>query len=135
MVAPGCQPACRSVRKNPAITSVADSSPRNPQARASMPRLITPSVRFRGGPAPRLPAGQPGPAGRCAITASGTVPGERGHRHAGPGPGPGQLTAFFYGRTQITGFEPGIRIRLHGTVGIGADGHPAMINPAYELLT
>ena len=25
--------------------------------------------------------------------------------------------------------------RLHGTVGIGADGHPAMINPAYELLT
>lgn len=55
-------------------------------------------------------------------------------RHAGPGPGPGQLTAFFYGRTQITGVEPGIRIRLHGTVGIGADGHPAMINPAYELL-
>ena len=47
----------------------------------------------------------------------------------------GQLTAVFYGRTQITGVEPGIRIRLHGTVGIGADGHPAMINPAYELLT
>ena len=33
----------------------------------------------------------------------------------------GQLTAFFYGRTQITGVEPGIRIRLHGTIGIGAD--------------
>jgi hypothetical protein len=47
----------------------------------------------------------------------------------------GQLTAVFYGRTQITGVEPGTRIRLHGTVGIGADGHPAMINPAYELLT
>ena len=47
----------------------------------------------------------------------------------------GQLTALFYGRTQITGVEPGTRIRLHGTVGIGADGHPAMINPAYELLT
>jgi hypothetical protein len=28
----------------------------------------------------------------------------------------------------------GTRIWLHGTVGIGADGHPAMINPAYELL-
>jgi hypothetical protein len=47
----------------------------------------------------------------------------------------GQLTAVFYGRAQITGVEPGTRIRLHGTVGIGADGHPAMINPAYELLT
>ena len=47
----------------------------------------------------------------------------------------GQLTALFYGRTQITGVEPGTRIRLHGTVGIGPDGHPAMINPAYELLT
>jgi hypothetical protein len=46
----------------------------------------------------------------------------------------GQLTAVFYGRAHITGVEPGTRIRLHGTVGIGADGHPAMINPAYELL-
>jgi hypothetical protein len=46
----------------------------------------------------------------------------------------GQLTAVFYGRAHITGVEPGTRIRLHGTVGVGADGHPAMINPAYELL-
>jgi hypothetical protein len=46
----------------------------------------------------------------------------------------GKLTALFYGRTQITGVEPGSRIRLHGTVGAGPDGHPAMINPAYELL-
>jgi hypothetical protein len=46
----------------------------------------------------------------------------------------GQLSAVFYGRAQITGVEPGTRIRLHGTVGIGADGHPAMINPTYELL-
>jgi hypothetical protein len=46
----------------------------------------------------------------------------------------GELSAVFYGRAQITGVEPGTRIRLHGTVGIGADGHPAMINPAYELL-
>jgi hypothetical protein len=30
---------------------------------------------------------------------------------------------------------PGTRIRLHGTVGISPDGHPAMINPAYELLS
>ena len=41
--APGVQPACRSVRKKPAITSVAEIRPRKPQARASMPRLITPS--------------------------------------------------------------------------------------------
>jgi hypothetical protein len=26
------------------------------------------------------------------------------------------------------GSNPGSRIRLHGTVGIGTDGHPAMIN-------
>jgi len=46
----------------------------------------------------------------------------------------GELTAVFYGRTQITGVEPGRQVRLHGMVGIGADGHPAMINPACELL-
>ncbi len=46
----------------------------------------------------------------------------------------GELTAVFYGRTQITGVEPGRRVRLRGMVGIGGDGHPAMINPACELL-
>jgi hypothetical protein len=46
----------------------------------------------------------------------------------------GELTAVFYGRTQIAGIEPGRRIRLHGMVGIGQDGHPAMINPACEPL-
>ena len=40
----------------------------------------------------------------------------------------------FYGRTQIAGLEPGRRVRLRGMVGIGADGRPAMINPAYDLL-
>jgi hypothetical protein len=46
----------------------------------------------------------------------------------------GELTAVFYGRAQIAGLEPGRRIRLRGMVGIGADGRPAMVNPAYELL-
>jgi hypothetical protein len=46
----------------------------------------------------------------------------------------GELTAVFYGRTQIAGLEPGRRVRLRGMVGIGADGRPAMINPAYDLL-
>jgi amino acid transporter len=46
----------------------------------------------------------------------------------------GDLTALFYGRTHITGMEPGRRIRLEGMVGTGADGRPAMINPRYELL-
>jgi hypothetical protein len=46
----------------------------------------------------------------------------------------GELTAVFYGRTNIAGVEPGRRVRLHGMVGIGDDGHPAMVNPAYELL-
>ncbi|HME66275.1 MAG TPA: OB-fold nucleic acid binding domain-containing protein, partial [Streptosporangiaceae bacterium] len=46
----------------------------------------------------------------------------------------GDLTAVFYGRTQIAGLEPGRRVRLHGMVGIGGDGHPEMINPACEQL-
>jgi amino acid transporter len=46
----------------------------------------------------------------------------------------GELTAIFHGRARIAGVEPGSLIRLHGTVTIGTDGHPAMINPAYELL-
>jgi amino acid transporter len=46
----------------------------------------------------------------------------------------GELTAVFYGRTQIAGVEPGRQVRLHGMVGIGGDGHPAMINPACEPL-
>jgi hypothetical protein len=46
----------------------------------------------------------------------------------------GELTAVFYGRTQIAGVEPGRQVRLHGMVGIGGDGHPAMINPACEVL-
>jgi hypothetical protein len=45
----------------------------------------------------------------------------------------GELTALFYGRTHISGLEPGSRVRLHGPVGISKTG-PVMINPAYELL-
>ena len=46
----------------------------------------------------------------------------------------GELTAVFYGRTHIPGLEPGRRVRLRGMVGVGTDGRPAMINPAYDLL-
>ena len=46
----------------------------------------------------------------------------------------GELTAVFYGRTHIPGLEPGRRARLRGMAGVGNDGRPAMINPAYELL-
>jgi amino acid transporter len=45
----------------------------------------------------------------------------------------GVLTAKFYGRTSIPGFEPGVRVRLAGKVSLRDTG-PAMINPAYELL-
>jgi hypothetical protein len=45
----------------------------------------------------------------------------------------GTLTAKFYGRSSIPGFEPGARVRLAGKVSMG-EGGPAMINPAYELL-
>jgi hypothetical protein len=46
----------------------------------------------------------------------------------------GTLTAVFYGRAQIAGLEPGCRVQLRGMVGVGNDGRPAMINPAYDLL-
>jgi amino acid transporter len=45
----------------------------------------------------------------------------------------GQLTALFYGRSNIPGLRPGVRVRLRGQVGI-RNGQPVMINPAYELL-
>ena len=45
----------------------------------------------------------------------------------------GQLTAMFYGRSNIAGLRPGVKVRLRGQVGIRS-GRPVMINPAYELL-
>jgi amino acid transporter len=45
----------------------------------------------------------------------------------------GQLTALFYGRSNIPGLRPGSKVRLRGQVGI-RNGKPIMINPAYELL-
>jgi amino acid transporter len=48
--------------------------------------------------------------------------------------GTGELTAMFYGRSHIPGIVCGARVRLRGPVGIRADGHPVMTNPAYELL-
>ena len=45
----------------------------------------------------------------------------------------GELTALFYGRTQIAGVEPGTEIHLHGPVR-SQDSGMVMINPAYELV-
>jgi amino acid transporter len=45
----------------------------------------------------------------------------------------GELTALFYGRSNIPGLRPGSKIRLRGPVGLREDT-PIMINPAYELL-
>ena len=45
----------------------------------------------------------------------------------------GELTALFYGRSNIPGLRPGSKVRLRGQVGM-KDGLPVMINPAYELL-
>jgi len=47
--------------------------------------------------------------------------------------GTGNLTMMFYGRSQIPGLVCGARVRLRGMVGFPDDGHPVMINPAYEL--
>jgi hypothetical protein len=44
----------------------------------------------------------------------------------------GDLTALFYGRSHIAGVICGSLLLLRGPVGI-RDGHPVMINPAYEL--
>jgi amino acid transporter len=45
----------------------------------------------------------------------------------------GELTALFYGRSNIPGLRPGSKVRLRGQVGF-KNGIPVMINPAYELL-
>jgi hypothetical protein len=45
----------------------------------------------------------------------------------------GDLTALFYGRSNIPGLMCGSRVRFRGAVGI-KDGAPVMINPAYELM-
>jgi len=45
----------------------------------------------------------------------------------------GDLTALFYGRSNIPGIMCGTRVRFRGRVGIRPD-RPVMINPAYELL-
>jgi amino acid transporter len=47
--------------------------------------------------------------------------------------GTGSLTALFYGRSHIPGIVCSARVRFKGPVGI-KDGHPVMINPAYELI-
>ena len=45
----------------------------------------------------------------------------------------GDLTALFYGRSNIPGVMCGTRVRFRGRIGIRPD-RPVMINPAYELL-
>jgi amino acid transporter len=45
----------------------------------------------------------------------------------------GDLTALFYGRSNIPGLMCGSRVRFRGAVGL-KHGEPLMINPAYELL-
>jgi amino acid transporter len=45
----------------------------------------------------------------------------------------GELTALFYGRSNIPGLRPGSKVRLRGPVGMKG-GQPVVINPAYELL-
>jgi amino acid transporter len=47
--------------------------------------------------------------------------------------GTGELTALFYGRSHIPGIVCSARVRFKGSVGI-KNGHPVMINPAYELI-
>jgi amino acid transporter len=47
--------------------------------------------------------------------------------------GTGTLTALFYGRSHIPGIVCSARVRFKGPVGF-KDGHPVMINPAYELI-
>jgi amino acid transporter len=48
--------------------------------------------------------------------------------------GTGVVTAMFYGRSHIPGMVCSARVRLRGSVGLGDEGRPVMINPAYELL-
>jgi amino acid transporter len=46
----------------------------------------------------------------------------------------GDITVLFYGRSHIAGVICGSKLRLRGPVGF-KEGHPVMINPAYELVS
>jgi hypothetical protein len=92
-----------------------------------------------------VPPADTDPIGSLRSSGQATVQGRLHRAQVRPGTGTnvlacevadstGDLTALFYGRTQITGLEPGCRIRLHGMVGIDHDGRPAIINPGYQLL-
>jgi hypothetical protein len=55
-------------------------------------------------------------------------PGGGGHHH------PVRRLAQSRDDPRQAALERSCRVRLRGMVGIGADGRPAMINPAYDLL-
>ena len=131
-----------------------DSAAGRPAGRWPPSSRSTSGTRSRrstpGGPGRRLTGSRtrlaPTRSGRCASRAGPpSRAGCRRRRSARAGTpsnvlacevadSTGELTAVFYGRTHIPGLEPGRRVRLRGMVGIGNDGRPAMINPAYDLL-
>jgi hypothetical protein len=97
-------------------------------------------------PAPVTPAARPGITPISALTKYGraTVEGRVHSIEIRPvdhscvlaaqvADDTGEITALFYGRTQIPGVEPGSKIQLRGRVGVRETG-TVMINPAYELL-
>jgi hypothetical protein len=48
--------------------------------------------------------------------------------------GSGRLVGSWSGRTRLPGVELGGGLRLTGTVSVGADDLPRMLNPAWELV-
>ena len=137
------QPAAAAAR-GPADQARADEL-RAEQARADEP--LPESVTSPAGSDPyERPAPQPGvtPMGSLTRPGRATVEGRVHTVEIRPverntvlacdvEDSTGQLTAMFYGRSNIAGLRPGVKVRLRGQVGI-RNGRPVMINPAYELL-
>jgi hypothetical protein len=68
--------------------------------------------------------------GNALLKRGGLVAAAEDAQHVGPADDAVQPPVAVDDREPL---EPGRRIRLSGMVGIGADGRPAMVNPAYDL--
>jgi amino acid transporter len=142
------QPGPAVTQSGPAVTQSGPAGPQSPGPQATWPAKNGQRSREKNGPPQPAeePAAAPGitPIGALSKPGRATVEGRIRVVEIRPvernsvlaceiSDGTGQLTAMFYGRSHIPGIVCGARVRFRGSVGI-KDGHPVMINPAYELL-
>ncbi len=142
--AAGAMPQPTAPEARPTAAAATPRAP-DPAQRADQPRPDTATPAAASGPYERPPPRRGvTPIGSLARPGRATVEGKVHTVEIRPvehntvlacdvEDSTGQLTAMFYGRSNIAGLRPGVKVRLRGQVGI-THGRPVMINPAYELL-